>query len=61
MFSLALPDKVKGQYWVTDLDEKGVPRQLVSVEADNGSWILKGNKKIGLTFVSPIFLAYVIF
>lgn len=48
MFSLALPDKVKGQYWLTDFDEKGEVRQLVSVEAVNDVWTLKGNKKIGI-------------
>lgn len=33
MFSLTLPQRVKGQYWLTDLDEKGRLRQLASIEA----------------------------
>lgn len=38
MFSLTLPQRVKGQYWLTDLDEKGRLRQLASIEAidENG-------------------------
>lgn len=46
MFSLTLPNKVKGQYWMTDLDEKGNPRQLVSIEALNDVWTVKSNKKV---------------
>ena len=46
MFSLTLPNKVKGQYWMTDLDEKGKPRQLVSIEALNDVWTVKSNKKV---------------
>ena len=46
MFSLNLPNKVKGQYWLNDFDEKKQPRQLVSIEAIDGVWYLKGNKKI---------------
>lgn len=45
MFSLTLPQRVKGQYWITDLDEKKRSRQLISIEAVNGQWVLKGNKK----------------
>lgn len=46
MFSLTLPNKVKGQYWVTDVDENGKPRDLISVEAVDGSWVLKSNKLV---------------
>jgi len=48
MFSLTLPNTIKGQYWITDIDDVGNPRQLISVEAIQGQWILKSNKKISV-------------
>ena len=48
MFSLTLPNKVKGQYWVTDIDENGKPRDLISIEAINGDWVLKSNKFVSI-------------
>ncbi len=48
MFSLTLPNKVKGQYWVTDIDENGSPRQLISVEAVEDEWVLKSNKYVSI-------------
>lgn len=33
MFNLTLPNKVKGQYWLSDTDTNGKPRDLISVEA----------------------------
>ena len=44
MFSLTLPQKIKGQYWITDLDENGNNRDLISIEAKQGVWIAKSNK-----------------
>ena len=46
MFSLTLPQRVKGQYWLTDLDEKGRQRQLASIEAIDEKWFLKENKMV---------------
>ncbi len=48
MFSLTLPHKVKGQYWVTDIDETGKPRDLISIEAINGDWVVKSNKFVSI-------------
>lgn len=48
MFSLTLPHKVKGQYWVTDIDENGLQRELISVEAVNGEWVVKSNKFVSI-------------
>ena len=45
MFSLTLPNKIKGQYWLTDTDSIGNPRELISIEAVDGTWVLKSNKK----------------
>jgi len=48
MFSLTLPHKVKGQYWVTDIDDNGKPRDLISVEAVDGKWVVKSNKSVSI-------------
>lgn len=48
MFSMSLPEKVKGQYWVTDLDSRGNLRQLISIEAFQAEWIVKSNKKVAV-------------
>lgn len=43
MFSLTLPQKVKGKYWVTDLDDNNKVRELISVEAEDDKWVVKSN------------------
>ena len=48
MFSLTLPNKVKGQYWVTDIDENDSPRNLISIEAVKGEWVVKSNKFVSI-------------
>lgn len=44
LFTLILPEKIKGQYWVTDIGDNNKVRNLISVEAVDGEWILKSNK-----------------
>ncbi len=46
MFCLSLPKKVKGQYWLTDTDENGLKRDLLSIEAFSGEWVVKSNKLV---------------
>ena len=48
MFSLTLPNKVKGQYWVTDIDDNGKVRDLISIEAIHGEWVVKSNKLVSV-------------
>ncbi len=48
IFNLTLPQKIKGQYWLTDFDQNGNRRQLFSVEAIDGEWVVKSNKVISL-------------
>lgn len=48
MFSLTLPHKVKGQYWLTDIDANGEPRELISIEAVRGEWIVKSNTTVAI-------------
>lgn len=45
MFSLSLPEKVKGQFWITDRDTQGRARALLSVEAVNDRWIIRSTKQ----------------
>jgi S-DNA-T family DNA segregation ATPase FtsK/SpoIIIE len=44
MFSLSLPEKVKGQYWLSDLDDSGDSRNLASIEAVGDRWMVKSSK-----------------
>lgn len=46
MFSLTLPDKIKGQYWLSDFDDNGEHRNLLSIEAVDGVWTVKSNKNV---------------
>ncbi len=48
MFSLTLPEKVKGQYWLSDIDDLGNHRQLISIEAINKVWTVKSNKFVSV-------------
>lgn len=41
---ITLPTKAKGQFWLVDLDEDGRSRNLISIESENGGWMLKSNK-----------------
>ena len=44
MFTLTLPEKVKGQYWLCDEGSDGQPHQFARIEAENGHWVLKGSR-----------------
>ena len=48
MFSMTLPDKIKGRYWITDTDKRGLTRELVSIEAGDGNWIAKSNREVSI-------------
>ncbi len=46
MFSLTLPTKIKGQFWLCDFDEFGNNRKLLSIEASSEGWVAKSNKLV---------------
>lgn len=48
MFSVTLPEKVKGRYWITDIDDYGKSRELIGIEAVKGEWILKSNRRVSV-------------
>lgn len=41
--TLSLPEKVKGQYWISDVDEEGNVNNILEIEAINEKWSLKSN------------------
>ena len=47
-YRMLLPDRVKGQYWVKDFDEKGNERNLLSIEAVGSEWIIKSNRRAAI-------------
>ena len=48
IYSLSLPEKVHGQYWIKDMNEKGEFFDLIAIEGINGQWVLRANKKVRL-------------
>jgi len=41
-----LPENIFGSYWISDIDTKGVKKNLISIEAFNNSWKLVSNTDI---------------
>ncbi len=48
MFSLSLPQRASGRYWITDADEAGRPREVAVAEAVEGRWQLRGSPVLAL-------------
>lgn len=46
LYTLSLPLKIKGQYWITDYDINGKERKIVNIEERDGKWVLKSNRKV---------------
>lgn len=43
LYSYILPKEVKDNFWITDIDSFDNVRNLINIEADNGSWVLTSN------------------
>ena len=43
IYSVSLPLAVNGTYWVSDRDKNDNERKLVSIEEQNGEWVLRSN------------------
>ena len=43
IYNVSLPLAVNGTYWVSDCDKNGNERKLVSIEENNGEWVLRSN------------------
>ena len=48
LYTCILPDKQKGQYWVTQTDDQGNEEQVIGIEGVEGQWFLKSNKNATL-------------
>lgn len=48
MFSITLPDKVKGRYWLPVSGENGKEESNLSIEAVSGAWMVKSNRFISV-------------
>ncbi|MFD0588504.1 type VII secretion protein EssC [Paenibacillus sp. GCM10027627] len=44
LYTCVLPEKQKGQYWVTQINDEGFEERVIGVEGMEGKWILKSNK-----------------
>ncbi|XID94296.1 type VII secretion protein EssC [Paenibacillaceae bacterium WGS1546] len=44
LFTCVLPEKKKGQYWISHVNEQGLEEQLIGVEGIDGEWVLKSNR-----------------
>ena len=43
IYNFTLPNKIAGNYWITDRDYLGNARNLINVEEDNGKWKIKSD------------------
>lgn len=44
-YNMLLPERVKGQYWLKDFDERGNERNLLSIEAMGSDWVIQSNQR----------------
>ncbi|GKU77583.1 type VII secretion protein EssC [Paenibacillus sp. L3-i20] len=44
LYTCVLPERQKGQYWVTQINDDGYEERVIGVEGVEGKWILKSNK-----------------
>lgn len=47
-YGISLPEKVSGQYWISDTDGAGHPRRVANVEGIQGKWLLRGSECLAL-------------
>ena len=61
IYNFTLPNKVEGNYWITDNDSLGNVRNLINVEESEGRWkiksdfetkIMSGDKEIDYAYLS---------
>ena len=43
IYNFSLPNKIAGNYWITDNDYLGNTRNLINVEEYNGEWKIKSD------------------
>lgn len=45
IYTCVLPEKQKGQYWITQRNEQNYEENVIGIEGIEGKWILKSNKQ----------------
>lgn len=48
VFSLVLPERCQGRYWVTYRDGAGRPVETVSIDGVEGKWVLRSNRSASI-------------
>jgi DNA segregation ATPase FtsK/SpoIIIE, S-DNA-T family len=48
IYTCVLPEKKKGQYWITQVNEEGVEERVIGIEGIEDQWKLKSNRKAAL-------------
>lgn len=48
MYTISLPQKTSGQYWISDIDENGCTRRLTDVEGIQGQWFIHKSPLLSL-------------
>ena len=43
LYGYRLPDTIKNNFWITDIDNYDNSRNLINVLAKDGKWVLKSN------------------
>ena len=56
--SITLPDKVSGQYWIKDMHKSG--NKLMSIEGEDGQWMIKSNRHAYLISTDNTYIKNVI-
>lgn len=44
--TIILPNKIEGNFWISDTDSNGIKRNLISIEAENNRWKLISNNEV---------------
>ena len=52
IYTFKLPLEITGSYILSDYDEYGNKRSLVSVEASSGKWVIKDNDEVKIFYNS---------
>ncbi|WML60550.1 type VII secretion protein EssC [Neobacillus sp. PS2-9] len=48
IYTCVLPEKKKGQYWITEVNTDGVEERVIGVEGIENQWVLKSNRKAAI-------------
>lgn len=54
LFSLILPQKVSGNYWLQDEDDHGKFRNLINIDSENEIWTLNSNEDVQIIYNNTV-------